>query len=254
MALVEITEVWELTHALCIAKRGLVDCSITPIPNGVTISQTSEFLVFSEPLFGEFTLRGNFEETLLHVPDELEATIAQFKRLGINNVSGFNDLSFGFSDSKIGESALVSQSPVPNTSNTFFARLVSSVVGEQPTPPTEEIYYNTQTGVNYTTPPLVPLKIVGNTVLPIVWDDVNLLDVVALPTSSPTTLIRCYLRGDELEISSASFTPGNNYYWVNDSFALVAEPLAPTVTKTVWVGTALTQTKLNLVLSLLFED
>jgi hypothetical protein len=172
-------------------------------------------------------------------------------------VSGFNDLSVSF-DNKAGATntpAAAAAALLPNTYNTFFARLLSSeIVGTAPPAQCVEFeIYATTAGEDYTSPtPLIPLQIIGSAVSKVSWADVELCDVLALPLSAPQTTLECYAKGSKITVSG--LVAGKNYFWVDGTFQLVPEPLPPTATKTFWVGTALTQNTLNLTLNLLFED
>jgi hypothetical protein len=256
--LVSVSEIWELKYAVCISKRGLSNAYISPLPNGVIVTNTTEFLLFSVPLSGEFTLTGEIQESelLTNKPVDLVTELGYLRSIGITHVSGFSDLSVSFATPKVpitDNTVVDSPSAVlPNTHNTFFARLLKATVGEE-VETNEELYYNKVTGQNYNSPtPLVPLKLLGNNVSPVVWNDTELLDLVALPDNTTNTTIRCYTRGDNIILSG--LVPGNNYYWVSSDFVLVTEPLPSNAGKTILVGNALSTTEMNLILLTLFED
>lgn len=256
---VVIEEIWGLNNALCLLKRGMSNVSVSPIPDGVTVTESVEFVTFSEPLSGEFVVTGMVDESKL-LTESSVSLVSQLSKLadaGITYVSGFNDLAVSFSKERrenvIHDSDLA---VIGGTFDTFFTRLISARIVEE----IEEVCTPYEllikvTGADYTSPiPLVPILNQNGNAVKLNWNNIHQLTHVVVTTEEQTqTSVKAYDENKTVTIPSANFTIGASYCWVDDSFELFSPPIPEPATKIVLVGVATSLTNLQLSLSILFN-
>ena len=118
-----IREIWDVENCLVVHTRELTNVTCQVLGNWV-----GDFFIFRSPYTGILWLEGNIEDDRVKDKSDAELleSLADLANVGITGISGFNDMSFTFSPTTLRLEQVKINAIVPNTQNTFFARLISA--------------------------------------------------------------------------------------------------------------------------------
>lgn len=115
-----VSEVWFMRNCLVLPHEGGKNIIVEP---HVDFTITPYFIVFDEPLNGEYTITGTYELAPMLNSSEVKS-LSQLQALGIKGISGLQDVSITFGDTNKSNTNVVI-SPIRTTTSTRFAWLLS---------------------------------------------------------------------------------------------------------------------------------